>query len=343
MRIAVASGDRVTAEALRRAVLSDPLHSVAWFARDGAEAVALCLSDSPDVLLLDPLVPGVSAVELTRRVMKEAPCAILLVTPKGANVGPVYDALSLGALDVAAAPSMDLEGELSGHSPLLARLASVERLVVKRSPSQPLPNLLSPPVPFSLTSPAPLVAIGASTGGPAALATILERVPKDLAAAIVIVQHIDEGFAEGLASWLSDRTGFPVASAVAGDVPRAGRGYLAATGQHLVMAADRSLVYVSEPAEHLHKPSVDVFFTSLAASPSPGLALLLTGMGRDGADGLLKLRRAGWMTVAQDAKTSVVNGMPRAAVDLGAAELVLPVDAMASTISGFAARVSRRR
>ncbi len=119
-------------------------------------------------------------------------------------------------------------------------------------------------------------------------------------------------------------------------------GITALAPRHLVLSPDRRLRYEEEPRSAVHKPSVDVFFESLVAQASPGLAILLTGMGRDGAEGLAKLRRAGWSTVAQDEKTSIVWGMPRAAAEIGAAQQVLPLQAIASVIEAFVNRAARR-
>jgi two-component system response regulator WspF len=341
MRIAIATSDRVRAEALRRAVGVESGHELAWIARDADAAEAMCRSDCPALLLLDPELAPAGGIPVTRRILAVAPCAILLVTGREAPVDRVYDALGHGALDHVAAPTVNLDGELAGLGPFLSRLATVLRLA---------PPDLSPPEvgesAANLSAPlaaVPLVAIGASTGGPAALATVLGRLPPDLDAALVIVQHIDDGFADGLASWLSELTRFPVEPVRSSTAPQAGRGYLAAIGEHLVWTADRRLDHTPHPAQALHRPAIDVLFASLVAYPSPGLAILLTGMGRDGADGLLKLRRAGWATVAQDARSSVVYGMPRAAAEIGAAEQVLPLEAIASTIIGFAAKATLRR
>ena len=156
----------------------------------------------------------------------------------------------------------------------------------------------------------------------------LRAFPKDWRPApVVLIQHIDAALAPGLAHWLTEQTGHEVAVASEGAVPGPGQVLLAATNDHLVVEQGRRRVrYVSEPRDYCYRPSVDVFFASVAAHwPGRGVAALLTGMGRDGATGLLTLRRTGWFTVAQDEATSVVWGMPRAAVEVGAADEVLPL------------------
>jgi len=341
VKIAIAHGSRITVEALKRVLTSGEGHEVVWTARDAEEAVSLCREERPDLLLLDVALPGGGGVETTRRVMAETPCAILVVAPdRTTHVNQVFEALGLGALDVVQAPAFDAEGEVTGATALLARVATAEKLIGKRPPASG--GMRPPAAPESGDAAQTLVALGASTGGPQALAAVLSKLPRDLSAAVVIVQHIDDGFAAGLASWLTDRTGFPVALARHGDVPRAGTAYLAGTGEHLVLAPDRTLAYTPDPADSIHRPSIDVLFASLARLAPVGIAALLTGMGRDGAEGLLKLRRRGWSTLAQDARTSVVHGMPKAAADLGAAEQTLPLEAIGPSIAGYLSRAARR-
>jgi two-component system response regulator WspF len=177
-----------------------------------------------------------------------------------------------------------------------------------------------------------LVAIGASTGGPRAVADVLLSLPRDLRAAYLVVQHVSVEFVAGYAQWLAAETGRRVVLARSGDVPQVGDVLVAGEDSHLTVNRLGTLEYRDEPKEHIHKPSVDELFTSLASTARPGVAVLLTGMGRDGAEGLLALRRAGWHTIAQDEATSVVWGMPGAAHRLGAAVEVLPIRAIGPAV-----------
>ena len=174
----------------------------------------------------------------------------------------------------------------------------------------------------------PIVAIGASTGGPRAVATVLRAMPRPMRAAVLLVQHVSHDFVAGYADWLRDETGHRVGIATPGERPAPGTVLVADGRRHLVLRADGAIDCTDSPAELVHRPSVDVLFRSLVAAPRPGVAILLTGMGRDGAEGLAALRAAGWHTVAQDEATSVVWGMPGAAVRLGAAREVLALDAI---------------
>jgi chemotaxis response regulator CheB len=181
---------------------------------------------------------------------------------------------------------------------------------------------------------APILAIGASSGGPKALAEILSHLPKDLGAAVLVVQHADPEGSRDLIAWLAGLSALPVAAAKAGEAPRPGRVLVAKGGDHLFLSAGYTLEYTADPKDTPYRPSVDVLFASLAKnSPKLGAAVLLTGMGRDGAKGLLALRRVGWTTIAQDQATSEIYGMPKAAAQLHAAELVLPVSAMAAFLA----------
>lgn len=182
-------------------------------------------------------------------------------------------------------------------------------------------------------TPLPLVAIGASTGGPQALVEIMAKMPADFPAAVVIAQHIGAEFAAGLVSWIGERTPLAVRPARDGDKPARGVVLVAATNDHLVMRPGGSFGYTTLPLENPYRPSVDELFSSIAANWSrPSVAGLLTGMGRDGARGLLELRRAGWFTIAQDQKTSVVYGMPGAAAEIGAATAIVPIEQIAQAI-----------
>lgn len=170
----------------------------------------------------------------------------------------------------------------------------------------------------------PLIVIGASTGGPGALKTILSQLPTGFGASIVVIQHIDQQFAPNLAQWLDQASTLPVALARNGDRPEAGKVLVSAGGQHLLMRPNQGLRYTQQPNDCPYRPSVDVFFNSVAQHwRQPGIALLLTGMGKDGAEGLKHLRLEKWRTIAESQASCVVFGMPKAAINLGAAQQTL--------------------
>ena len=330
MRIAIVNDMALAEQALKRLLLSVPGHQIAWTARDGEGALRRCATDRPDLILMDLFMPGMSGVECTRRIMASSPCPILIVTSTvEGSYQQVYDAMGHGALDAVDTPVLGLSGSLAGGADLLAKVAMIGKLVDPRTPAPKRASRQTRP-PVAMDA---LVAIGASTGGPAALAEVLTGLGPRFTGALLIVQHVDEHFAPGLASWLTDHSHFPVELARESARPRPGVALLAATADHLVMGSDGALGYTRKPADLAYRPSVDVLFHSLAAhGPRSGVAVMLTGMGRDGAAGMLALRKRGWATIAQDEATSVVYGMPKAAAEAGAVDKVVGVGRIAAEV-----------
>ncbi len=332
MKIAIVNDLLMAVEALRRAVKSCPDYTVAWIARDGEEAVKKCAMDRPDLILMDLIMPVMNGVEATRQIMHSSPCAILVVTATvEGNVSLVFEAMGHGALDAVNTPVLGPDGSLHGARELLTKIETIGRLIGYRAGPRPVAaRQAARKAPEARMH---LVVIGASTGGPTALAEILSQIPEDLSAAFVLIQHVDVQFASDFARWLDGRTHLHVRPAVPGCRPEAGTAWLAATNDHLIMESDLSLDYSRDPVECFYRPSVDVFLKCVAACwPVTGVAALLTGMGRDGAEGMLLLKKLGWFTIAQDESTSVVYGMPKAAKELGAVEEVLPLPGIASAV-----------
>lgn len=339
MRIGIVNDTLMSVEALRRVVSSVPEHEVAWIARDGVQAVALCASDTPDLILMDLVMPKMDGAIATQQIMKNSPCAILVVTAsiKG-NSSKVFEAMGYGALDVVSTPSLGAQGKPGAAQVLLSKIARISAKI--KSPSTPARTVAAVPkstpanTPIARASVPPLVVIGSSTGGPHALTTVLTNLPKNFRSAIAIVQHVDLQFAQGLADWLNCQTPLSVQLAQSGSRLEAGKVFIAASNDHLIIDANLTLQYTPEPQDNPYRPSVDVFFESVAQHwPARGKAVLLTGMGRDGAKGMKLLKTKGWHTIAQDESTCVVYGMPKAAVDLGAASEVLPLNKISSALT----------
>ena len=327
MRIGIVNDVRAASEALRRIVTGLTDHEIAWTAGDGVEAVAAAKRDRPDLILMDLLMPHLDGVQATRQIMATAPCAILVVTATvSGNISLVYEAMGFGALDAVDTPMLGPAGEVSGAGSLVEKIGVIAKLVGANEPRKP-------PRAAGTTAPRLLV-VGASTGGPKAIADLLLPLPRDWNVATLVVQHVDVAFSQGLAKWLGERTGRAVRVAEHGRQPQGGDVLLAGTNDHLVLSKARTLEYREEPRDVFFRPSVDVFFESIADHwPQTGVALLLTGMGKDGARGLMKLRGRGWHTIAQDEATSVVWSMPKAAIDAGAACEVLPIDRMPGIVT----------
>jgi two-component system response regulator WspF len=331
MRIAIVNDMNLALEVLRRVVLSRPGYEVAWTASNGRQAVERCLLDTPDLILMDLIMPEVGGVEATRQIMARCPCAILVVTASVDHKADlVFQALGAGALDAVKTPAVSHPGNPLLVEPILRKIATVEKLI---RPTRPVPA----PRPKGLT----LVALGASSGGPQALARILSALPASIPAALVVIQHIDPEFVEGLVDWLGEQTCLPVKLAEEGDRPRAGQVLVAGSQGNLMARVEGTLHYCNKPSPRLNRPSIDTLFESLAEHwPGPVVGGLLTGMGSDGALGLLALRQARHYTFAQDKHTSVIFGMPEAAIRLGAACEVVALERIAATLQG---RMTLRR
>ncbi|WP_066374890.1 MULTISPECIES: chemotaxis response regulator protein-glutamate methylesterase [unclassified Anabaena] len=315
MRIAIVNDMVMAVEILRRTLAKIPDYDVAWVAYDGVEAVTKCAADTPDLILMDVVMPNMDGVEATKRIMKQSPCAIIMVTASvNRYAGQVFEAMSYGALDAINTPT-------EGSTGLLKKISIIAKLIDK-SPRQKIANKQN-----NLPS---LIAIGASTGGPQALVTILSQLPPDFPGAIVIIQHLDAQFIASFAAWLNAQTPLSVQIANPGVSPQPGKILLAGTNDHLVMRPNLTLEYEQESVDCYYHPSIDVFFKSAAKNwTGKGIGVLLTGMGRDGAQGLKMMRDAGWHTIAQNRSSCVVYGMPKAAVELNAAVEILPVEAIA--------------
>jgi two-component system chemotaxis response regulator CheB len=307
-------------------------------AEDGKGGVEACAALRPDVVTMDVVLPVMSGLAATEYIMAYVPTPILVVSASS-NRGALfktYDALAAGAVDVIEKPLGD-EPDGQWEAALVRAVKRVARIKVITHPRgrrAPRPAVEGP-VRAGEAAPR-LVAVGASTGGPAAVAHLLGALDADFPLPILLVIHIGALFASTLADWLDGVSALRVAFARDGEpLPPcgAGRVLMAPPDRHLELC-DGRLRLTCGPERHSCRPSVDVLFESVARDAGDrGLACLLTGMGRDGAAGLLAIKRAGGTTVAQDEATSVVFGMPREAVALGAADHVLALEAMAPFLS----------
>jgi chemotaxis response regulator CheB len=329
MKIGIVNDLPIAAEALVRALASRKEHQVIWIARNGVEAVEFCARNLPDLVLMDLLMPKMDGVEATRRIMADTPCAILIVTVSvGANAWRTFEAMGYGALDAVDTPTIDRVDLREPAKALLAKIDTIDKLIGEKI-AQPSRAQRLGGVPL-IGKGGKLLAIGASAGGPAALAKILSGLPKDFPAAVVIIQHVDEQFASGMAEWLSQHSKMPVRIAREDNMLEVGVVLLAGTNDHLVLKAPGRLGYTADPVEYVYRPSVDVFFDSIIRFwTGEAIGVLLTGMGRDGALGLKALRNKGYHTIAQDKTSSAVYGMPKAAATLEAAVDVLALDRIA--------------
>jgi two-component system chemotaxis response regulator CheB len=343
IRVLIVEDSLTIRKRLREVLESNPEFEVIAEAADGKQAIELCAQLRPDVMSLDMMLPVMTGVAATEYIMAHCPTPILIVS-SSTNRGELfktYDALAAGAVDVLEKPSGD-EKDGEWEHRYLSALKLVSRIKVITHPRARLGTLgrvsltstVAPTLaPASKASPH-VLALGASTGGPGALVDILRSIPRPLPVPTLMVLHIDEPFSLAFAEWLDAQTIHRVSYPQEGDpvAAFAGRVVMAPPGSHLVVRAGR-LHLTKDPERHSCRPSVDVLFESLAQEYGPAaLACLLTGMGRDGAAGLLTIKNAGGYTIAQDEATSVVYGMPREAALLGAASRVLPLSAIGGVI-----------
>jgi two-component system chemotaxis response regulator CheB len=315
---------------------------------DGKEAVALCLKLRPDVMTLDMMLPVMTGLAATEYIMAHCPTPILIVSAS-TNRGELfrtYDALAAGAVDVLEKPGRT-DGAHAWEEKFLSDVKLVSRIKVithvraklgsgERWPAHSIP---APVDPLATRPSRAVIAIGVSTGGPAAIQQILRALPRDFPLPILLVIHIGEPFGVALAEWLDSQSPLRVTYAIDREplpAPGVGRVIMAPPNAHLVVQGNR-LRLTADPERHSCRPSVDVLFESVAQDlGSRAAACLLTGMGRDGATGLLAVRQAGGLTIAQDEETSVVFGMPREAILLGAAERVLALADIGSALAALA-------
>jgi two-component system response regulator WspF len=333
MKVALAHPKKRALQTLQQALAEEHGIEVLWSTASAGEALQTAHERPPELLLLDVSFKEPSSVEITRQVLARNRCAVLLLADRPhAHVSAIYEAMGLGALDVVTGPDPDSDGGFAGLEAFRAKLGALGETPGFATPRRARGGNRSGSG-RARTHP-PLVALGASTGGPHALFRILSELPVQLGAALVIAQHVDSEVSAGLCSWLQRATPLRVELAAAGCRPTPGTVLLAASNDHLVLTAQRMFVYSAEPRELLYRPSVDVLFRSLAEHwPAPAVAVLLTGMGGDGAQGLEQLRQRGWHTIAEAESSCVVFGMPTGAIELGAAQEILPLASIPAAIA----------
>ena len=338
---------------LRAAAEADGDVTVVGEARNGREAVAMVERLRPSVVLMDLDLPVMTGMEAIERIMAASPTPILVCSGfvEGAARSNALEALAAGAVDVLAKPGPADAGGLDAYADALRkRLRVAARVRVITHPRGRLqrtgeprrlagtpgrrPLEAAPPPQRTATRHVRLIAVGASTGGPQALATVLGGLPADLDQAVLVVQHMAEGFIPGLAAWLDGLVPMPVLVGASGKRLAPGTVTIAPSGGNLLVQDDRLRVLVTPPDPgQFHVPGIDATFTSVAAVLGPAACgVLLTGMGRDGAAGLKLMRERGAVTIGQDEATSAVYGMPAAAYTLGAVEHQLPIDRIADAV-----------
>lgn len=318
---------------------------IASFA-SAAGAIAFLETERADVIVMDVEMPGMNGLEATSVIMKNHPLPIVIASNvlSSTDAEHTFRCLEAGELALVEKPVGPAHPDYAAIERRIIRAvcAMAEVKVVRRWPARVRAapaDLPSPPAAVKRRD-VKLVAIGASTGGPTAIRAVLEGLSKGFPLPVVIVQHMSEGFVEGLAQWLTSVTGFPVSVASDGERLLPGRALLAPDGVHMGIARGMKIVLSNDPPENGAQPSVSHLFRSVAATLGAHAAgILLTGMGTDGASGLKQLHDAGGLTMAEASSTAAVYGMPREAVELGAAELILTPPQIANILSSLTNRI----
>jgi two-component system chemotaxis response regulator CheB len=330
--------DSDIARRMLAAVLArDPDVQLVGQGADGEEAVTLAARERPDVILMDVNMPKMDGWVATRTIMESTPVPIVLIsaTYDLRDAANSFRALEAGAITLVDKPvdpsSPDFERQLAGLVSTVKVMAGVN--LVTRRPRR-VRAMASPSGPSTMpTTKLDVVAIGASTGGPAALSTILSNLPRDLPVPVLVVQHIAQGFEQGLVEWLASVCPLRVRFAAEGEALRSGDVLFAPSGLHLGVTRGRRVALSGQPPIDGHRPSATHLFRSVAWAYGPSaLGVILTGMGQDGADGLSEVHDRGGFVVAQDESTSVVYGMPGTAVAKGVVDRILPIEQIPEAI-----------
>jgi two-component system, chemotaxis family, protein-glutamate methylesterase/glutaminase len=318
---------------------ADPEMEIVGQARNGREAVMLCHKLNPDVVTMDIRMPVMDGYEAIQAIMSETPRPIVVVTSTKSDreLGITFKAVEHGALMVLGKPKSQsgVYKDVDQFRSQVKAMAEVKVVRRRRYPKRKKPAVSQKKSNSKLPGGAiKIIAIGASTGGPPALQSILRRLPGNLPVPVVVVQHISAGFVSGLARWLDDTVDLRVSVAGESLLMQPGQVYIAPDDQHLVVAAGSRVWLKQSPLTDGHRPSVTVLFESVARYfGSTAVGVLLTGMGADGARGLKALRDAGGYTIAQDEATSIIFGMPGEAVKLGAAKEVVALGDIAERLT----------
>ncbi|MBD2775995.1 chemotaxis-specific protein-glutamate methyltransferase CheB [Iningainema tapete] len=337
IKVLLVEDSQISLVILKRILNSSPQIEVVGEARTGLEGLALIPQVEPDVICTDLYMPQMDGLTFTSEVMALYPRPILVisVSVQQDNTHQVFQLLNAGAVDIFPKPSAGLSFEDEQiKQDLINKIKILSGVKVLRKKRQyPLLNNREIVHPFVQFIQPKIVVIGASTGGPQALEELFTALPSNFPVPIICVQHICVGFLQGLIDWLAKSCRLSIQIAVSGDLPKPGRIYFPPEKLHLKLDAMGRFVYSDAPPVMGHRPSITITFESVAQFYGKAtMGILLTGMGRDGAQGMSAISATGGFTIAQDEATSVVFGMPKEAILLRAVKQVLPIQAIAPTL-----------
>ncbi|MBW3557696.1 MAG: chemotaxis-specific protein-glutamate methyltransferase CheB [Actinobacteria bacterium] len=342
IRVLVADDSTTSRELLVTLLSADPAITVVGQAANGVEAVEMTSRLRPSLVVMDIHMPVMDGFEATKRIMIDAPTPVVIVTgaANARGVEMSLRAVQMGALTVLPKPPGPDDADFGAASQRLVSIAKAlsQVRVVRRRRDPAATRVQAHPVQPLNGWAVEVLAIAASTGGPPALYRLLEALPRTTRVPILVVQHISEGFAPGLVAWLGSGSPLPVKLAEHGDPLLGGTVYVAPDDRHLEVSPQRRVLLSQGPRVDGFRPSATVLFRSVAAVYGANAAgVVLTGMGRDGLEGLTELRRVGGRVLAQDEATSVVFGMPGVVVKAGLAHVVAPVEELAAELAAAVA------
>lgn len=347
IRVLLVDDSLVTLTILKRILAGAPEIQVVGTATNGQEALNMIPDLQPDVICTDLHMPVMDGLELTRRVIRSFPRPILVlsVSVQKEQVANIFQLLEAGAIDVMAKPigGVDVDSSLDARE-LIGKIKILAGVVVIRKHHKEQDAVSSASNLFEIKSaPLRIIGIGASTGGPQAFQKILTHLPGNFPVPVICVQHISEEFMQGMVDWLAPQCQLKIMTAEAGVVPQPGVVYFPRGGSHLIVNSQGRLECTDGPIYDGHRPSISVTFNSLAKHyGSEAAAILLTGMGRDGVEGIKAIAQAGGMTIAQDEESSIVFGMPKEAAALGVVRHILPLERIATMLQEIAGQIRNK-
>ena len=329
IRVLVTDDSPTVCQILRQCLETDEDIQVVGTAENGKDALKKTQELRPDLITMDIDMPVLNGFEATEQIMAYAPTPILVVTGSDLPLAHLsFKALEVGALDVLPKPhAAEMKTGTTFMRTLIQQVKMLSKVpvIAHMAGREPHPHL--PPISVRIESPTKIIAIASSTGGPKVLTELLGALPEGFPAAILLVQHIADGFSDGLIHWLSKHCEMRVALATPGEVIEPGAIYLGPNGRHLMVHRNGLLGLQDSPPVKGFRPSANVLFESVArVYGSKAIGVVLTGMGADGADGIRAIREAGGQTFAQDQETSLVFGMPKAAIETDSVDHVLPAE-----------------
>ncbi len=341
IRVLIVDDSKVIQEFLAHLFSSDPEIMIVGFASSGYEAIEMAKVKKPDIITMDIHMPGIDGYIATRAIMESVPTPIVILSGsvKTNEVTRIFKAIEAGALAVLLRPPGFLYQEVKdSHTEIIQTIKLMSKVkVVRLFPTTRIEKsrlVSSVKAIESSLSRIQIIAIGASTGGPLVLKKILSCLPNDLPVPVLIVQHIATGFVTGFKEWLSETSGIKLKIAEAGEYLRAGTGYIAPDSYHMGISMERKIILCDQPPENGSKPSVSYLFRSVARSAGQNsLGVLLSGMGRDGAEELRAMKDKGALTIVQDEESSVVFGMPGEALRIGASDNALSPERIAEILA----------